>query len=88
MIRTGPSWFSHRAVTNRNALAWNRETGEKKPGFLPDDLTYVRAKDSPDKLSHIKRSAEILSLPEESDVIQLIFGRWIPPNERMEYSLK
>lgn len=88
MIRTGPAWFSHRAVTNQNVLAWNRSTGEKKPGFLPNEYKYVPAKESPDKLSRIRRGSETLYLPEERDVFDLIFGSWIEPCDRMKYSKK
>lgn len=88
LIRTGPSLFSHRAVTNRNAIAFDRETDNKYNGFLPDDLKYVRAKDAPDKLSRVMRGTEVLKLPEERDAIEMLGYGWIPPNERRAWSLK
>jgi len=86
LIRTGSSWFSHRAVTNKSAIAWNRETGAKASGFLPNELKYRTAKDSPDGLSAILRGAERLSVHEEEDVFDVIFGRQIPPSERRKYA--
>ena len=86
LIRTGPSWFSHRAVTNKKTLAWNRETGAKKPGFLPNDIEYVRAKESPDKLSHLKCGDGWLDISDERGVFDIIFGRWIEPSQRREYA--
>lgn len=74
---------------NERRTPWTRKKRKKRyTGFLPKDLTYVRAKDSPDKLSHIRRGDEILSLPEESDAIELLGFGWIPPNERIKWSLK
>lgn len=86
MIRTGPSLFSHRAVTNRSAMAFDRETGNKYSGFLPNDLKYIRAKDAPDKLSRVMRGAEVLKLPEERDAIEMLGFGWIPPSERRKFS--
>lgn len=86
LIRTGNSWFSHRCVTNKQILAVNREDGRRMPGFLPNDLRYIKGKDMPNGESCIKRGDEILSLPEEQDVFELIFGKWIPPNERTDYA--
>lgn len=86
LIRTGNAWFSHRCVTNKNVMAWNRETGAKMPGFLPNDLRYVKGKDLESGESCIKRGEEILALPEEQDVINLIFGKWIEPKDRAAYA--
>lgn len=88
LIRTGPSLFSHRAVTNRNAIAFDRETGNKYSGFLPNDLKYIRAKDAPDKLSRVMRGTEVLKLPEERDAIEMLGFGCIPPNERRAWSLR
>lgn len=88
LIRTGPSLFSHRAVTNRNAVAFDRETGNKYSGFLPNDLKYIRAKDAPDKLSRVMRGTEVLKLPEERDAIEMLGFGWIPPNERRAWAIK
>lgn len=88
LIRTGPSLFSHRAVTNQRALAFDRETGNQYFGFLPDHLKYVRAKDAPDKLSRVMRGTEVLKLPEERDAIEMLGFGWIPPNERREFSIR
>jgi DNA polymerase/3'-5' exonuclease PolX len=88
LIRTGNSWFSHRCVTNKNVLAWNRETGAKMSGFLPNDLRYIKGKDIESGESCIKRGDEILSLPTEQDVFNLIFGKWIEPKDRASYAEK
>lgn len=88
MIRTGPSLFSHRAVTNRSAMAFDRETGNKYNGFLPNDLKYIRAKDAPDKLSRVMRGTKVLNLPEERDAIEMLGYGWIPPNERRAWAIK
>jgi DNA polymerase/3'-5' exonuclease PolX len=88
VIRTGPSLFSHRFVTNVGIGFWDDKTKKRYTGFLPKEFTYVRAKDSSDKLSHIKRGEEILSLPEEKDAIELLGFGWIPPNERSAWSIR
>lgn len=88
MIRTGPAWFSHRCVTNRGTMAFDRETGLKMPGFLPDDLRYFKGKDSDSGESCIKRGDSIIPLPEEMDVFNLIFGKWIEPEKRRQYGLE
>lgn len=88
LIRTGNSWFSHRCVTNKSVMAWNRETGAKAAGFLPDEFRYVKGKDLESGESCIKRGDEIIPLPEESDVFNLIFGKWIEPKDRVGYAEK
>ena len=88
LIRTGNSWFSHRCVTNQNVIAWNRETGAKMPGFLPNDLQYIKGKDRENGESCIMRGDNVLSLPTEQDVISLIFGKWIEPKDRANYAEK
>lgn len=88
MIRTGPSLFSHRAVTNRNVMFRDVESGVLCKGFLPNDLKYIRAKDAPNKLSRVMRGAEVLKLPEERDAIEMLGFGWIPPNERRAWSLR
>ena len=88
LIRTGPSLFSHRAVTNRNTMFRDIESGKLYNGFLPTDLKYIRAKDAPDKLSRVMRGAEVLKLPEERDAIEMLGFGWIPPNERRAWSLR
>jgi DNA polymerase/3'-5' exonuclease PolX len=85
-IRTGSSWFSHRTVTNQNAIAFDRESGKKAPGFLPNDLRYVKGKDLESGESCIKRGDEIIPLPEEADVFDLVFGHWIDPTVRAAYA--
>lgn len=83
MIRTGNSWFSHRAVTNQDSIAIDRTSTDRMArGFMPNDLRYVKGKDLESGESCIKRGDEILSLPEERDVIELIFGKWIEPCDR------
>lgn len=86
LIRTGNAWFSHRCVTNKNVMAWNRETGAKMPGFLPNEYRYVKGKDLESGESCIKRGDEIIPLPEESDVFNLIFSKWIEPKDRADYA--
>lgn len=88
VIRTGPSLFSHRFVTNKNVGFWDKKTQRKWMGFLPTEYQYVRAKDSPDKLSHIKKGDEFLAIPEERDAIELLGHGWIPPNERTAWAIK
>ena len=88
VIRTGPALFSHRFVCNRRARLFDKSTGREWMGFLPDELEYIRAKDSPDKLSHIKKGDEFLSIPEEQDAIALLGHGWIPPNERGKWALR
>lgn len=86
LIRTGNSWFSHRCVTNKSTIAFDRETGKKAPGFLPDKLRYVRGRDLESGESCIMEGDKIIPLPEEADVFELIFGRQIPPEARAEYA--
>lgn len=86
LIRTGNSWFSHRCVTNQSAIAFDRESGKKAAGFLPNDLRYVKGRDLESGESCIKRGDEIIPLPEESDVFDLIFSKQIPPEVRAEYA--
>ena len=88
LIRTGPSWFSHRTVTNRKSFAWDRTTTpwRQMKGFLPDDIEYIRAKESPDKLSHLKCGDGWLDISDERGVFDIIFGRWIEPSQRREYA--
>ena len=87
MIRTGNSWFSHRAVTNQNTIAVEKfDPMRTARGFLPNDLRYIKGKDIASGESCIKRGDEILSLPEERNVIELIFGTWIRPQDRAAWS--
>lgn len=88
LIRTGNSWFSHRCVTNKNSTAFDRETGLKMPGFLPNDLKYYRGKDLASGESCIKRGETIIPLLEEEHVFDLIFGKWIAPENRRAYGLE
>lgn len=88
LIRTGPSWFSHRAVTNKKTLAWNRETGQKMHGFLPDDLCYVKGSETESGESCIMCGGGVLAIPEEAAVFDLIFGHWIDPSQRREFAEK
>lgn len=88
MIRTGPSLFSHRAVTNRMTMFRDIESGNLYNGFLPNDLKYIRAKDAPDKLSRVMRGTEVLKLPEERDAIEMLGFGWIPSNERRKFSIQ
>ena len=79
-IRTGSSLFSHRLVTNKITGFWDDKTQQRYSGFLPNEFMYVRGH------TQIKRGDEIISLPEEADVFDLIFGKWIIPEERAAYA--
>jgi len=74
VIRTGPSLFSHRFVTNKKRTVFH--DGEQYPGLLPDEYTYIRGE------TKIMRGAETLSLPEEGDALGLLGLGWIAPNAR------
>lgn len=76
VIRTGPSLFSHRFVTNKSKTVWIRETNETYPGLLPDQYEYVKGE------TLIKLGGEILELHGEVDAIELLGEGWIPPSER------
>lgn len=82
VIRTGPALFSHRFVTNRNAVCYSDQLGRKFSGFLPNDLTYVRGE------TVIRRGEDVLSLPWERDVIDLLGVGWIPWHERGVFALE
>lgn len=82
VIRTGPSLFSHRCVTNRNRMMYDRETGNKYSGFLPNQYRYIRASEARDEIPCVITDKGILSLPEEADFINLIFGQWVDNKER------
>jgi len=82
LIRTGPSLFSHRFVTNRSQHFYSSDHGRSFAGLLPNDLTYVRGE------TCIRRGEERLVLPEESDAIALIGAGWIAPADRAEFALR
>lgn len=81
VIRTGPSLFSHRFVTNKSNFIWIRETNQRIPGLLPDEYEYVRGE------TVIKLNGKILELKEEGDAIELLGMGWIPPAERRNIAL-
>jgi hypothetical protein len=82
VIRTGPSLFSHRFVTNRSATCFVRETGQTWRGLLPDEFKYVRGE------TKIMRGTDVLSLPEEADAIALLGMGWIGPKNRRNIALR
>lgn len=82
VIRTGPSLFSHRFVTNRSATCFVRETGQTWPGLLPDEYRYVRGE------TRICRGEETLYLPEEADALALLGMGWIEPKDRRAVALR
>lgn len=76
VIRTGPSLFSHRFVTNKSSTCFVRETGRTWKGLLPDQYTYVRGE------TKILQGETALSLPEEADALALLGLGWIEPKDR------
>lgn len=78
VIRTGPSLFSHRFVTNKSATCYVRETGQTWKGLLPDEYKYIRGE------TRITRGEETLSLPEEADALALLGMGWIAPEDRQQ----
>lgn len=82
VIRTGPSLFSHRFVTNRSATCFVRETGQTWPGLLPDQYTYIRGE------TRIMHRETTLSLPEEGDALALLGMGWIEPKDRRHIAIK
>lgn len=82
VIRTGPSLFSHRFVTNKSATCFVRETGRSWSGLLPDQYTYVRGE------TKIMHRETVLSLPEEADAIGLLGMGWIEPKDRRHIAVK
>lgn len=71
VIRTGPSEFSHRFVTNK-----------RFGGLLPDHLEYLKGET---KIKDINSSGLWLDLPEEKDAIALLGLGWIEPKDRRNY---
>ncbi len=82
VIRTGPSLFSHRFVTNKSAKCYIKEMGRAFPGLLPDEYTYVRGE------TKILSGGEALSLPEEADALKLLGLGWIEPKNRRAVALR
>lgn len=72
VIRTGPSEFSHRFVTNK---AFG--------GLLPDHLEYLRGETK----IRVIGSMSVLDLPEEKDAIALIGKGWIEPKNRRVFAM-
>jgi len=82
VIRTGPSLFSHRFVTNQSMKFFEPSLKRVIAGFLPDDLKYIRGE------TVIKRGEETISLPEERDAIEVLGHGWIPPADRGKWAVK
>ena len=82
VIRTGPSLFSHRFVTNKSATCFHKPTGITYPGLLPDEYTYIRGE------TRIMRGMDTLLLPEEEDAISLLGLGWIEPKNRIHIAVK
>lgn len=80
VIRTGPSLFSHRFVTNQSMSFLDRETGRRYKGLLPDEFKYVRGE------TKIMRGEEVLCLPEEQDALALLGLGWIEPAQRRKFA--
>lgn len=81
VIRTGPSLFSHRFVTNQSMSFYDRETGRRFNGLLPDQYEYVRGE------TRILCGGVALSLPEETNALSVLGLGWIPPVERRTIAL-
>lgn len=79
VIRTGPSIFSHRFVTNQSATCFVKETGRTYSGLLPDRYQYIRGE------TRIKQVDRYLDLPEEKDALELLGLGWIAPRDRRKY---
>ena len=82
VIRTGPSLFSHRFVTNKSATCYVRETGQTWKGLLPDQYKYIRGE------TKIMRGEETLSLPEERDALAVLGMGWIKPEDRQLIAIR
>lgn len=82
VIRTGPSLFSHRFVTNKSATCFVRETRKTWKGLLPDQYTYVRGE------TKIMQGETVLSLPEEADALALLGMGWIEPKDRRHIAVR
>jgi predicted nucleotidyltransferase len=76
VIRTGPSLFSHRFVTNKTVSFFHAETNRRYNGFLPNEYQYIRGE------TQIKRGDQVLSLPEERDALGILGMGWIEPRDR------
>lgn len=87
VIRTGPSLFSHRFVTNQRFGFWDEKTQRRYTGLLPNDLTYVKGEPNKGTYSYIKRGEERLALPTELDAIEVLGLGWIPPCDRGKVAL-
>jgi len=76
VIRTGPSLFSHRYVTNKSLTCYDLPTGQRYPGLLPDQFKYVAGE------TKIMQGMTVLSLPEEQDALAVLGLGWIEPKDR------
>jgi hypothetical protein len=82
VIRTGPSLFSHRFVTNKSSTCYHKPTGITYHGLLPDEYQYIRGE------TKIMHGMETLILPEEEDAISLLGLGWIKPGDRSRVALR
>jgi hypothetical protein len=83
VIRTGPSAFSQRFVTNESQVCFHKASGKTYKGLLPDFYEYVKG----ETVIRYRNSGEVLDLEEEADAIRLLGLKsnnnyWIPPEER------
>lgn len=82
VIRTGPRYFSHSFVTNQGVRWMDRKSGVRGWGLLPERYKYVKDE------TCIMEGDQILDLPEERDVIDLLGKGWIAPKDRHKYVRK
>lgn len=87
VIRTGPSAFSQRFVTNESEVCYHQATGRKYKGLLPDYYQYIKGETE----IRVRNTGEVLVLHEEADAIRLLGLResenyWIPPEDRWKYT--
>lgn len=82
VIRTGPSLFSHRYVTNKGVSFYHRETSRRYSGLLPDEFKYVAGE------TKIMRGMDTLCLPEEQDALAVLGLGWIKPKDRARVAMR
>jgi hypothetical protein len=82
VIRTGPSLFSHRYVTNKSLTFYHRPTDKRYPGLLPDQFKYVAGE------TKIMQGMTVLSLPEEQDALAVLGLGWIEPKDRARIAMR
>lgn len=76
VIRTGPSLFSHRYVTNKNASFFHQTSNRRYNGLLPNEYKYIKGE------TRIMKDEKVLSLPEERDALGILGMGWIEPKDR------